>query len=333
MKTKARQIASFCCMLLLFTCSEKNTNELYVANIAITSPINNQQFEQQDLIPIHINLMGDYKLMNLYMDGQLIGTSTNDPYTLNLDGNLINIGKHKVIAELVTPDNRIITDTCSFKVSDLLSTLKTGTINDYEGNTYKTVNIGTQWWMAEDLRTRFYADGKEIELNPECGTGLQKNAVLFSDEGQYCILTDANGNELEPYAQIYNLSAAQKACPVGWHLPSDDEWALLEKTIGIEDHLLEETEWRGTNEGNKLKAKTCWQQDNIGLDTYQFSAFPGCNDSPGWCWNIGSQESGTWWTDTKASYVFVRSLSSEKGGINRSNVGLNAYYSVRCIKD
>nr|MDA3821321.1 FISUMP domain-containing protein [Bacteroidales bacterium] len=107
---------------------------------------------------------------------------------------------------------------------------ETGTVTDYDNNTYNTVKIGNQWWMAENLKTTHYANGTEIQLIENTSTwaalGFEVKAMCYYDNSS----TNAN-----TYGALYNWAAAmnganssysnpslvQGVCPAGWHLPSD----------------------------------------------------------------------------------------------------------------
>jgi len=91
--------------------------------------------------------------------------------------------------------------------------IETGTISDSEGNIYRTVKIGTQWWMAENLKAKSTSDETNIS-------------------GVY-VYNDAESNIAE-YGRLYTWEAAKKPFIEGWHLPSEAEWNILENTLGAD---------------------------------------------------------------------------------------------------
>jgi len=126
--------------------------------------------------------------------------------------------------------------------------LNTSTVIDYEGNVYKTIGIGDrwrmQWWMAENLKSRYYADGTPLEN----GTGKGSS---FDDYSKKYFFVYMNEEEsVDTWGLYYTWEAAsrgaavnyntaptivQGVCPDGWHLPNDDDWNLLIFFVGGED--------------------------------------------------------------------------------------------------
>jgi uncharacterized protein (TIGR02145 family) len=109
-------------------------------------------------------------------------------------------------------------------------TLNTGSVVDIEGNVYKLVTIGTQLWMAENLKSTKYNDGQFI-------TNTTDN-IAWSNitNGSYSWYNNSVSNK-SMYGALYNFYAVStgKLCPVGWHVPSDDEWNLLISYLGGND--------------------------------------------------------------------------------------------------
>jgi uncharacterized protein (TIGR02145 family) len=106
---------------------------------------------------------------------------------------------------------------------------QTDSITDIQGNTYKIVKIGDQWWMAENLRTTQYANGEEIPHITNDTDWANTNA------GAYCYYDDNTVNT-KLYGNLYNwytINDERGVCPVGWHVPSDSEWMTLEIYLGM----------------------------------------------------------------------------------------------------
>ena len=118
---------------------------------------------------------------------------------------------------------------------------ESNTVVDIDGNTYDVVTIGTQTWMAENLKTTKFGDGTEIPLIT--GTEVPKTPAYFWYDD-----IPSNG---DTYGALYNwyvldtrVNGGKNVCPTGWHVPSDTEWTVLTDFLGGEivagDKLKEE---------------------------------------------------------------------------------------------
>ena len=200
-------------------------------------------------------------------------------------------------------------------------------ITDIEGNSYKTVYIGTQHWMGENLKTSKYNDGTVIhnEINNRYWSKLTTAAWAHYNN-------DVANNSI--YGKLYNWYAVspttndnKNVCPTGWHVPTDAEWTLLINYVG------------GANDaGGKLKevGTTNWISPNTdATNTSLFSALPGgFLDGNGDNVNIGS--AGIWWSSTEsdAANAWGRHVLNSSGIAFRNNSHVKvAGFSVRCLKD
>jgi uncharacterized protein (TIGR02145 family) len=225
-------------------------------------------------------------------------------------------------ADSITVSDCVVVDTLVMGTS--------GTVTDIDGNTYNTINIGTQEWMAENLKVSHYSDGTEITL-------IEDNSewsLLADDDASaaYCYLDNESSSE---YGALYTYGAAIRACPEGWHLPSDEEWKQLEMYIGLTQDAADSTGWRGIDEGLKLKSSAGWDKNNGTVD-FGFNALPGAYrySSTGGFYAEGS--SAYFWTSTEgdSDNAYYRLLSCSYDQINRNNLRGKSYgFSVRCVKD
>lgn len=198
---------------------------------------------------------------------------------------------------------------------------------DGDGNNYPVVKIGNQIWMAKNLA---YLP----KVNPPSqGSYTDPNYYVYGYYGNSVSESKATDN-YKTYGVLYNWPAAQKACPNGWHLPSDNEWKQLELAIGMSQSETDDIGWRGTNEGPKLKAITKWKGNGIGTDDFGFSGLPsGARRYYGDFKYI--EFSGYWWSSVEninntawyryVSYYYTFSYRY----FARKEEGL----SVRCVKD
>ena len=235
----------------------------------------------------------------LYIEGVSIGST---PYTATLAfGNhtlkLVN-GK-KTVQQIITISQTGKTS-FSFDVSENSFT------DTRDGKTYKTVKIGTQTWMAENLN--------------------------YKTTNSYCY--DDNESNCQKYGRLYTWEVAKNACPSGWHLPTDSEWKQLEKFIGMSQTDADDTGFRGTNEGKALKTTSGWNSNGNGTDNYGFSALPGgYRDYVGGFDHIGSN--GYWWSATEnyTDDAWYRELNYSKSDVSRYFINKVWGFSVRCLRD
>jgi uncharacterized protein (TIGR02145 family) len=218
--------------------------------------------------------------------------------------------------------------------------INTGTVTDCEGNSYKSVKIGNQWWMAENLKTTKYCNGDII------GTTNPATLDISGETSpKYQWAPDGDENNVEIYGRLYTgyvISDSRKVCPTGWHVPSDEEWKELEFFLGMP---VGDLDIFGGPRGapyvdDKLKSTSGWlYQGNDGNGTNEsgFSALPaGIRGTYGPFWDFGLH--GVWWTSTlyggAVNTLFGRMMyANMEAGVSRSLGTMNIGCSVRCIKD
>jgi uncharacterized protein (TIGR02145 family) len=185
-------------------------------------------------------------------------------------------------------------------------------VTDIDGNIYKTVKIGTQVWMAENLKTTHYRGGNPI---PNITDNTEwKN--LYT--GACC---DYNNTVSADYGKLYNsfaVTSAQNICPADWHVPSSAEWDALINNLG------------GTSgAGGKLKeAGTAhWASPNTATNESGFTALGGgYRNWDGAYYNLLTM--GIWWSST-ITYMMGNSSTGVIGMSDNSTSG----HSVRCVRD
>jgi uncharacterized protein (TIGR02145 family) len=210
---------------------------------------------------------------------------------------------------------------------------KTGTVTDAEGNVYQTVRIGSQWWMAENLRATHYRNG---DLIPRV---TDPTAWQYLTTGARCEY-DNNTDNIVVYGRLYNwfaVSDNRGIAPEGWHVPTDNEWKQMEVYVGISQFYADEYGWRGTDEGGKLKESgtVYWYSPNTGATNESgFTARPGgLRYSQGYFSSMGRD--AYFWTsmDFSITAAFGRNLNYTHSDICRYAYMQNYGFSVRCVKD
>jgi len=160
----------------------------------------------------------------------------------------------------------------------------------------RTVTIGTQTWMAENLN--------------------------YNASGSWCYY-DNGYSMCNTFGRLYDWETAMTVCPSGWHLPSNDEWEVLVDFAGGKSVA-----------GGKLKAASGWNRGGIGTDDFGFSALPGGYRYPdGGFGNAGNV--GYWWTATEDSsgLAYYWYMYYDYDLVYERNDGKNDGFSVRCIAD
>jgi len=216
---------------------------------------------------------------------------------------------------------------------------------DKDGHIYNTIKIGTQTWMAEDLKTSWYNDGTYINIVSS------QDSWNKLTTGALCYYTNTSTSSFD-YGSValYNWYAVSsgKLAPKGWHIPSETEWNTLENYLITNAYNFDETT-TGNKIAKSLAANIGWNNSTvygaIGNDLSknyksQFNATAnGCRDySVNWTINNFKElgYSCYWWTSSSAgsSTAYARALYYSGSNLYHLS-GAKSYsgFSVRCIKD
>jgi len=194
--------------------------------------------------------------------------------------------------------------------------------SDSDNNHYAVVQIGTQIWMAENLKVTHFNNSNPI---PNVTDNMQWNNLTT---GAYCNYSNTSSNS-NIYGRLYNwyaITDALNICPTGWHIPTNAEWTILTTYLG------------GVSvAGGKLKENciTYWNVPNIGATNESgFTALPGgYRGINGIFIDVGG--SGNWWSFTEittydawASYIYYTNSNVDNYPNSKA-----AGFSVRCVKD
>jgi uncharacterized protein (TIGR02145 family) len=222
---------------------------------------------------------------------------------------------------------------CKEEEENKTKQLEYGTVNDFDENIYRTVKIGDNWWMAENLKVTKFRSGVSITQVPNANQWTTSQAA-------YCIYD----NNTSAPGLLYNWPAANHPdglAPEGWHIATEQDWKELELSLGLSSSETEKLNWRESGAiGDKLKvvAPTGWTifGDVWGNNSSGFSALAGgCRLYNGTWANPGLSSCGYWWTSTEQSseFAWFRSLDYKKSGIFRYYVQKSYGMSIRCVKD
>jgi uncharacterized protein (TIGR02145 family) len=215
----------------------------------------------------------------------------------------------------------------------------------YNSDTYNTVAIGTQCWMAENLRTRKYNDGTDIPFDASgepSGSGQAQTwgALTSGAHTLYAHDSTATPSNLISYGYLYNWYAVKgivtsggtpeltkNICPIGWNVPTDNDWKILTDTlggIGVAGTLMKSKSYLWST-------STPWPAIT---NSSGFSALPG-----GYRFSNGSfliiRVIAFFWsaTENDGNKAWSSSLNSSNGSLVRSNYSKSFGASVRCLKN
>nr|WP_321450798.1 fibrobacter succinogenes major paralogous domain-containing protein [uncultured Carboxylicivirga sp.] len=240
---------------------------------------------------------------------------------------LLIVGLFLVVASSCEKDddnNSTSDDTTNGKTTAIFNPDVTyGTMTDQEGNIYKTVTIGKQTWMAENLRTTIYYDGTAIPNITDDDEWGNSTTGAYSNYNN-----NTSVDTIATYGRLYNWYAVNtgKLAPTGWHVPTDAEWTTLTDYLG------------GTSEvGGKLKeiGTTHWISPNANATNETgFTALPGgYRYSSGAFSDIGSY--GDWWSASESytSDVWYRRMYYYSSDVLKDYYNKELGYSIRCVRD
>ena len=250
----------------------------------------------------------------------LVGSGTSGAFTGNLTG--LTAGTTYYFAAFATnAEGTAYGDTLSFEtVASSLFTCGTSAVT-FDGHDYTTVEIGSQCWFAENLRSTKYNDDVAIP------SGLDNAAWSSTTDGAVTIYDEGGSNEatnLATYGRLYNWYAVNtgKLCPSGWHVPTDEEWTALTTQLG-----------GGSVAGLKMKSSASDSPAWSGNNSSGFSGLPGGRRLNGGNFNnVGFN--GYWWSSSPYnSDAWGRGLNSYGDYVDRSNYYQRYGFSVRCVRD
>ncbi len=204
-----------------------------------------------------------------------------------------------------------------------------GTVTDIDGNTYRTIELGSQVWMAENLRTQKFSNGDLIGTINSSIPNITKET-----SPKYQWVFENNEHNLPVYGRLYTWYVAtdnRNVCPVGWHVPTLDEWFTL-SLFSVAD---------GKMEGGRLKEKglTHWNKPNLeATNETGFTAVPS-----GWRLPWGEGAITFNYLGEFADYWMNRESSTTNGTCVKLDCEMNvsSYFglhkafglSIRCLKD
>ncbi len=287
-------------------------NEFTYENPSLNFEIEAKTFAGPRLTMMIYDIAGPYGQVDCYLELEAHNKTLYWELSAGLD---VKIGvKVEVISVTLVDTNWMLID---FNKSLASGEIGGGSGNScpgiptitYQGQTYNTVLIGEQCWLKENM-------------NYETG-----NSWCYANNQTNC----------ETYGRLYDWETALGVCPSGWHLPTDEEWKILEGTVdgqySVGDPEWDQAGWRGLDVGKNLKSNSGWSSNGNGLDLFGFSVLPGG-------YGIGSYfdflgEIGYFWSSTPYDNqkAWERIFNFENDKSFRGNFDKAWARSVRCLKD
>ena len=218
--------------------------------------------------------------------------------------------------------------------------------DERDGQVYKTVKIGGQVWMAENLNYAYTGVPYNFSYNNDvytsdstswCYDNDPTNCAKYGRLYTWAAAMDSVGSNRCGYGKTCRVASASSAilvrgiCPKGWHLPSNDEWKAL--IVAVDGSI---TEYTSSNTaGSKLKSVTGWYDDGNGEDTFGFSALPaGIRDGRG-SYYYYEGDFASFWSSTEnySNPAYKVTLFNDKDGASLISDNKADGHSVRCLKD
>jgi len=338
--------------ILFFGCNKKEENQNVDPTCNIINPLNNEEFIQGEKIEIKAvadDIDGEIKYVKFEINEDSVFVANSIPYTIEWDSEMKELGAYTIKATAFDKNNGTYTDEITILIVKIDSLGRhSAKVNDYDNNIYRTIKIGNQWWMAENLKTTHYSNGTSIPLVEN----INDWDNLENGDKAMCYYDNSIPNSIT-YGALYTFGAAmnglnssetnpigvQGICPTGWHLPSDNEWKQLEMYLGMSQADADYAGYRGSIEASKLAGNSeLWEdgdlKNSLHFGTSGFNALPGGRRHGDGIF-AGSGSAANFLSSTKydTQYVWYRYISSYEITILRDFGDETSGLSIRCVKD
>jgi uncharacterized protein (TIGR02145 family) len=187
----------------------------------------------------------------------------------------------------------------------------TSFVDSRDKQIYRTVQIGNQMWMAENLNYNVPNNTGNM-----CYGNIPDNCTKYGRLYNWATVMAGSSSSSSSPSRVRGI------CPSGWHVPSDAEWTTVVNHIGGREGA-----------GKKFKARSGWNSNGNGNDDYGFTARPGGSRNTSTFSNAGN--SGFWWTATEeGDNAWGRFMSYEHNDVNRNSSNAKTFhFALRCVKD
>ncbi len=183
----------------------------------------------------------------------------------------------------------------------------------------------------------YYTDPRDSLVYPFVGIGVQtwmiKNLAYDAEQGCYAYKNEEK--YVADYGRLYTYEVAVRACPLGWHLPSDKEWKDLEVFLGMDIYAADSVDWRRSGEvALALKNTSGWYSGGNGSNTSMFTALPGGFRSASGNFFVFGDVANYWTSSySSESHAWGRAMIYYEVGVYRWKYEKQEAFSVRCLKN
>lgn len=213
--------------------------------------------------------------------------------------------------------NGIILNGVSYDATSGYNSDSTAFLDFRDRAVYSVVTIGNQTWMAENLR--YNASGSWLNSN----NPSMKYGRLYDWS---TVMNGSGSSSVSP-------SGVQGICPSRWHVPSDEEWKTLDKALGMSQTDADNTGWRGTDEGTKMKSTSGWSNNGNGSNASGFNAFPTGYYRSGSYDYLGDYANFWSSTELSTSAAWYRYLNGGLATVARVGIIKSIGLSCRCVEN
>jgi len=228
-------------------------------------------------------------------------------------------------------------------------------VTDIQGNPYRTVTIGNKTWMAENLKVTMFNDSTAIK---EAEGSLEWDEQIKDSIPTFCWYNNDFMMYGKLFGALYNWHAVStgKLCPLGWHVPSDNDWIELEKYLATNgfkydgtnqfvEHSISSEDITNNKLAKSLADVKLWRTSSKpgtpgNADFYEYRNVSGFSALPGGSRTVyGIYEDNTtaavWWTSTESSkkHAWTRDMISSFAGTGKFEALKGSANSIRCVKD
>lgn len=262
---------------------------------------------------------------------EMKSSARSDFFEFTLGDQLLYVGYIDTLESGIT-DVPLESEIYTFQFAYNIPCIGTPTV-EYEGQVYETVQIFSQCWLKENLNV-----GQMITGDHD----MEDNEIIE----RYCFLDFEDSCNVygglyqwDEMMQYTTQEGAKGICPDGWHIPTDEEWKVLEGAsdsyYGIGHFVWDNNEFRGFDAGKNLKSKSGWMENGNGIDLFGFASLPAGNLN--WNWTFTALHfSSSYWTSTdyfdpgwSTHHSFIYNQNTSSRYIYYKYIG----FSVRCVKD